>query len=100
MTRDAVQRGLRAFCRILIPVAVDAPAHAQRADDGAGQDQVDQVGGDEVTEAVGAHARHALDGAVAGLAFDAGADVGLVGEVGELGDLEDAHPGNRLARFQ
>ena len=34
-----------------------------------------------MAEAIGAHAGHALDGAVTSLALDAGADVGLVGEV-------------------
>src|SRR5712692_2319578 len=96
MAGHAIQWGLHPLLRVLLAVAVHAPAHGEGADDGARADEIDQVVGDEVAQAVGAHAGHALDGAVAGLALDAGADVGLVGEVRELRHLEDADPRNRL----
>src|SRR5262245_2705647 len=60
----AVQRSAGAPLRVRIAMAVDTPAHAERADDRAGPDEVQQVVGDEVSQAVGPDARHALDGPV------------------------------------
>src|SRR4029077_1335330 len=63
MTRHAIERGLRPLLRVLLAMAVDAPAHGERADDRTCADEIDQVVRDEVAQAVGAHAGHALDGA-------------------------------------
>src|SRR5688500_4152207 len=95
VTGDAVERRAHAARGVLLAVAVQAPAHRQR--------RRRRPQADEVLEVVqqgracgGAHYAHALDGAVARLAFDAGAHVRLVGKIRELRHLEHTYPRHRL----
>src|SRR5262249_34174338 len=95
----ALERCLAATSGVLLTVALDAPAHRQRPGGGPEAEKPDQVIA-ELRPRVGSDHPHPLDRAVARLALEPEADVGLVREVGELGDLEDADPGDRLATLR
>src|SRR3989338_10260610 len=92
VTHDAVERSLGLLPRVLLTVAVDAPAHAERRRHGAEPDEVQQIIHGTRTRH-GPERRHLLDFPVARLALHLGADVRLVRKVGELGQLVHPHPG-------
>src|SRR5438309_8252060 len=93
---DAVEWGLGSARRVLLTVALDAPAHRESPRRRFESDEDLQIV-EQCRSGVGPDDAHALDGAVAGLARDGKAHVRRVREERELRHLEDAHPRDRLA---
>src|SRR5438094_5619462 len=96
VARDAVERSVRVARGVVLAVAVDAPAHAQRRRCGTEAGHVEQIIRERRTGAC-RHGGHRLHGAVARLARHAELHVRLVRKVRELRQLVDARPGDRLA---
>src|SRR5881396_3734082 len=71
---DAVERGLGSTRRVLLTVALDAPAHRESPRRRFESDEDLQIV-EPCRPGVGPHDAHALDGAVAGLARDGKAHV-------------------------
>src|SRR5262249_30287559 len=91
----AIERGVPGRLRVLLAVALDAPAHRQGRRRRPEAHEVQEVDGQR-RPGVGRVGRHRLDRAVAALALEPRADVRLVREVRELRQLVHAHPGDRL----
>src|SRR5215831_17263606 len=91
----AVERSVPRVLRVLLAVALDAPAHRQGRRRGPEAHQVQEVDRQRRSR-VGRVGRHRLDGPVTSLALEARADVGLVREVRELRKLVHAYPRDRF----
>src|SRR5205814_6895877 len=96
VARDAIERSVRIVRGVVLAVAVDAPAHAQRRRCGTEAGHVEQIIRERRTGAC-RHGGHRLHGAVARLARHTELHVRLVRKVRELRQLVDARPGDRLA---
>src|SRR5215813_10277984 len=91
----AIERRVPGGLRVLLAVALDAPAHREGRRRGPEAHEVQEVDGQR-RSGVGREGRHRLDRAMAALALEPRADVRLVRKVRELRQLVHADPGDRF----
>src|SRR5262245_14774774 len=91
----AIERRVPGGLRVLLAVALDAPAHREGPRRGPGAPEAKEGDGKR-RSGVGRKSRHRLDVAMTALALEPRADVRLVRKVRELRQLVHADPGDRF----